>query len=358
MIVFICYIFLICFTSFFCCVKNDFNFEEIKLYKKVTLLIPMLYLFAVMGLKSIKVGADTERYVEYLRSFSQKNFTQVLSEGYDFGFNLFNKLMIVFCQNNYTIYFLTIYAFVCFSLYVFISQNSKDYCVSQLMLLSLGFTFFFFTGLRQTIAMSILMHAYNAQKKRKFVWCILLTVLAATFHSTALIFLLILPIRFIKFRKAIIFVAPVFVILAYIFQAQIFSFFSSLLPDDLYDAYGKSYISSVNMTGLIIQITIFVVSLFYLWKHLNQDNEANFLLNVYVIGMVFQAMTGTLAEFFRLSMYFSIFGVILIPKALSYLKKGSRTVISFGMCSVFIVYFIFFSSTGSGVLPYSFFWSK
>lgn len=358
MIVFIFYIFLICFTSFFCCIRNKFDCESIQRYRKVTLVIPMLYLFAIMGLKSSTVGTDTASYVSKLFNSAKQPFATVFSKGYNYGFNLFNKLMSYICPTNYTFYFLVISAFVCFSIYCFISQNSKDYCISQLMLLSLGFIFFFMTGLKQTIAMSILMHAYNAQKKRKFVWCILLTVLAATFHSTALIFLLILPVRFIKFRKAIIFVAPTLVILAYLFQAQIFSFFSSLLPDDLYDAYGKSYISSVNMTGLIIQITIFVVSLFYLWKHLNQDNEANFLLNVYVIGMVFQAMTGTMAEFFRLSMYFSIFGVILIPKALSYLKKGSRTVISLGMCSVFIVYFIFFSSTGSGVLPYSFFWSK
>lgn len=245
--------------------------------------------------------------------------------------------------------------FVGISIYCFLAQNSDDYCMSQIMLLSLGFTFFFMTGIKQTIAMSILMYAYTAQKKRRYLKFVLLVLLAASFHPTALVFLLILPAKIVKIKKTIAVVAPALIVFAYVFQNQIFAFLKSLLADDLYGAYGSVYVSSLNLTGLMIQIVIFGGSLFFLWKHLKDDEEATNLLSFYVIGMMFQAMTGVMGEFFRISMYFSMLGVILLPKAISKLEKRYRFFASFAICVVFVVYFVFFSSKGSGVLPYKFF---
>lgn len=319
------------------------------------LLIPIVYLVLIMGLRNSSVGTDTAGYVRDLFRYSYISLDNLFSNGHAYGFYLFNKLMSYVCFENYTIYLMTISIFVGISIYCFLAQNSDDYCMSQIMLLSLGFTFFFMTGIKQTIAMSILMYAYTAQKKRRYLKFVLLVLLAASFHPTALVFLLILPAKIVKLRKAIAVVAPALIVFAYVFQKQIFAFLKSLLTDDLYGAYGSVYVSSVNLTGLMIQLVIFGVSLFFLWKHLKDDEEASNLLSFYVIGMMFQAMTGVMGEFFRISMYFSMLGVILLPKAISKLEKRYRFFASFAICLVFAVYFVFFSSKGSGVLPYKFF---
>ncbi len=309
-----------------------------------------------MGLKNSSVGTDTVRYVDKFLSYRYQNLKSLFSDGYVYGFYIFNKVMSYIAPTNYTVYLSTIAVFVGISIYRFLLNNSDDYCMSQIMLLSLGFMFFFMTGIKQTIAMSILMYAYTAQKERKYLKFLLLTALAATFHTTALIFVFILPFKIVKFRKSMIVVAPAMIALAYVFQKRIFEFFSSILLDDMYDAYGTSYISSVNITGLLIQIVIFAVSIILLWKSLKWDDEASHLISIYAIGMAFQAMTGAMGEFFRISMYFSIIGVILLPKALGRLNRRYRALVSFGICIVFIAYFVLFSSRGSGVLPYKFFW--
>lgn len=356
MIIFIIYVFLVCFPALLC--ASGGNVDQINSTKnrKFTLLIPIVYLTLIMGLKNFSVGTDTSGYVREFFRYPDMSFEYLFSKGYAYGFYLFNKIMSYISPHNYTVYLFTVALFVGISIYYFLKCNSDDCCMSQVMLLSLGFTFFFITGIKQTIAMCILMYAYTAQKEHKRLKFVILTCLAATFHPTALIFLLILPAKIVNFRKAMVVVAPVMVAFAYVYQNQLFAFFSSIIPDDLYEAYGTSYISNNNITGLLIQLVIFFVSLVFLWHQLKIDDEASHLLTVYAIGMMFQAMTGALGEFFRISMYFSVLGVILLPKAVSKLDKRYRYVVSCGICLVFVTYFIFFSSSGSGVLPYRFFW--
>lgn len=356
MIIFIFYIFFACFPAVFCALRGDVSQINDKRNRVLSLLIPIVYLTLIMGLKDVSVGTDTARYVRTFVHYPNISLEYIFSLDHTQGFYLFNKIMSSVFLSNYRMYLLTIAVFVGISMYCFLVQNSDDYCMSQIMLLSLGFTFFFMTGIKQTIAMCILMYAYTAQKKRKYLKFVILTVLAAVFHPTALIFLLIWPAKAVKFRKAIAIIAPMLVALAYVFQTQVFAFLSSIMPDDLYEAYGTSYISENNMTGLLIQLVIFFVSLFFLWRDLKTDAEAGHLLAVYAIGMMFQAMTGVMGEFFRVSMYFSILGVLLLPKALSKLGTRNRSVISCCIGLVFVVYFLFFSSKGSGVLPYKFFW--
>ena len=322
----------------------------------MTLLLPMIGLALIMGLRHSSVGVDTPRYITIFSNYSHISFKNLFSQGYAYGFYLFNKILSYLCGGNYTVYFLVIAVFVCLSFYFFFRRHSVDYCLSQIVLLALGFTFFFMTGIKQTLAISILLYAYTALRDKKIILFVLLTVLAATFHPSALIFLLILPAQIGVLRKVMIVLAPLFIVLANIYQEQIFRLFSDLLPEDLYSTYGTTYTSQINLTGLLIQITIFALSLVLLWTHLKEDDEASHLLAIYVIGMFFQAMTGILGEFFRVSMYFSLFGTLLLPKALSKVDKRYYTALSAAVCLVFAAYFIGFSSGESGILPYHFFW--
>ena len=64
-----------------------------------------------MGLKSSTVGTDTASYVSKLFNSAKQPFATVFSKGYNYGFNLFNKLMSYICPTNYTFYFLVISVF-------------------------------------------------------------------------------------------------------------------------------------------------------------------------------------------------------------------------------------------------------
>src|SRR5699024_9401100 len=67
--------------------------------------------------------------------------------------------------------------------------------------ISLGYLYFSFTGLRQTLALSIILLSYNYIRERNLLLFIMFVFIASLFHSTALVFLLIYPISHYELGK-------------------------------------------------------------------------------------------------------------------------------------------------------------
>ena len=76
-----------------------------------------------------------------------------------------------------------------------------------------------------------------------------------------------------------------------------------------------------------------------------------------IISLPFQMLAPTLGEFFRISMYFNIFIILLIPEVINSIKNKYLKVISilFIIILLLIEYFLF-TYNGAGVYPYKFLW--
>ena len=312
-----------------------------------------------MGLRSYSTGNDTYRY--YLKFLQNQNMSwgEVISQGPNFGFQIFTKLISVL-TNNYSIYLMIIAGFIMLSIYYFLKEHSEDVLMSQIMLLSLGFIFFYMTGAKQTIAMGILLFAYTVLCKKKYILFAILVIVAASFHTTAIVFAVAWPLSMLKLKKSYFFVAPVLVAIAYAFRAPIFNFMRMLvIEQERYVLYGTTIVAQLSLTGLYIQLIIFALSLFCLRNKFEEDTQLSGLFALYTVGMMFQAMTGIMAEFFRLSMYYSIAGVILLPKAMNRgFTESSTQIAKILVISVFILYFVFFSSKNEYIIPFYFFFNQ
>jgi hypothetical protein len=88
---------------------------------------------------------------------------------------------------------LLIFSGVFFSLSVclFTYRNSKNPVISLMVFNCLGLFNFMVQGLRQAIAMSICLFAYEQCKKKHFIKFILLVAIACLFHASALVFILV-----------------------------------------------------------------------------------------------------------------------------------------------------------------------
>lgn len=323
--------------------------------QKTVLLISCIFLFVLLSFRSAEVGTDTRGYCEEFLKYGHYSWEKVFSLGTNYGFYIFNKLLSYIFPNGYTGY-LTVVAFITsISIWYFLKNNSEDYALSQVMLLSLGFILFFFSGIKQTLAMSILFFAYEKLKRKKFLAFILLTISAALFHNTALIFLLALPVFVLKGNKKLLLLAPILIILCYIFRSQITEFIKSILGDEFYSQYGDAYKSQNNLTGFFIQLVIIIASCVLYYTSSYRDEQYEKVIGIYVIGICFQCMTGIIAEFFRISMYFSVYGAILFPNALrhSRFERNSKTMVRVLSFLFFAAYFIAFSGRG---FIYTFVW--
>lgn len=331
------------------------NKDSAKL-NKTLLAVSGVYLLLLMGLRSCYIGDDTYRYCLAYLKYSSYGIEEMLAQGTNYGFTAFTKLISLISPYDYSFYLMTVSTVITLSLVRFLSRHAKNMLFSQMMLLSLGFVYFFMTSIKQTLAISILLFAYTALSERKIVRFLLLVLLAATFHNTAIVFLIALPAALIPLRRAYVAITPALILFVYIIRERLFNFITTrFLSENFYGAYGTVYSSQLNYTGLAIQVVIFIVSLCLLWGSLKEDREAADLIALYSVGMVFQTMTSVLGEFFRLSMYFSIFGVIMLPKALGRLNDKIRDLVTAGCLCAFILYFLFFSSQSSFFIPYMMF---
>ncbi len=312
----------------------------------------LLILYA--SLRSKDLYPDTPGYYSVYLNISQYGFNKVLTlfDGgtknptfYFLGW-IFSK---AFPDAQMWLAFLSILYIV--AIIYLISKESKNPYVSVIIFLSLGYFTFSLTGLRQALAMTLMVPAYFMAKRHKPIKFILIVLLAYLFHNTALIFLLIYPIRNLKFGWFHVFFISACLVVSLFFKSQFKEFIGEVFKDSYLGGYSDND-KSLNFSGIIIQLAIFVFSLFYYKNITAKNKDVLILYNCAFLGLSFQLFSIVVAEMFRVSMYFSIFNLILIPLAIvSEPKTRWQNIESILITVVLLAYILI------GRVPeYSFFW--
>ncbi len=323
-------------------------------------------LFLMMGLRHSSIGTDTGGYCKEYLNMQMVPIGQIFAENASFGqsnylYFLLNKAVGIFFPESYTAFLLTVSAFISFAMYKFVKKFSTDYFFSFVMLFSLGYIFFFMTGIKQTLAMAAVLLGFVALSEDKKLRFVLWVIVAALFHNTAVIALLVLLLYKLKWKKLYILVVPVIVVLANVFKSTIVSFFAQYLVDTKYGMYGTYYESENNITGLLIQLACFAFVLILMWnERKTPDPQLRYLLVINVIGIFFQCLVSIIAEFFRISMYFSIVSVVLVPYAIertTLINPKNKVVLKVIMLVIFLAYFVIANHDNTPLVPYLPFWS-
>ena len=277
-------------------------------------------LFFIAASRSIEFGSDVIGYVKKYDSLVYKDFSIVLNDflsgnGKDPFFYFFSKV-ISLTGANYQVWIAILSGIFVFSVSRIIAKESPYPFISFISLLSLGYFYFSLSGLRQTMALSFVILSYPFLKERRLRPFLLTIVIGSLFHSSALIFLLSYPVVKMKigYKYAIFIGAALSASLLFRdFIRQLVGIlgWTDTLADYAFREVGLSY------SGFIIQLTVFIFCLLYKNKVLAKDQANLALYNLLFLGLIFQTFASTIAEFFRISMYFSVFSVILIPKAIS-----------------------------------------
>lgn len=326
-----------------------------KLYDVFTIISGFL-LFLICALRTIDFAPDVVGYVNKYISLSNVNLSTLLSNfinnvGKDPFFYLFAKT-ISLMGFNYQAWLAIIALFFCWAITKLIKSYSPEPFISFLSLISLGFLYFSLTGLRQTMALSMIIFSYKYLKENKFIPFFILVILGSFFHTSAIIFLIIYPIKNMKINYKHFIIPLVALFIAYFFKDFVLKLLEFLNLIDGYSGYLTNN-SSLNLSGFIIQFFIFLFCYVYKKNILNQDEKDNVLYNLVFLGLFFQAFSLVIAEFFRVSMYFSVFSIILIPKAImSEHNMNMKNIVYLFVLLSLTLYFLWTSSFSG----FKFFW--
>ena len=328
----------------------------------------MTLLLIIIGLRDVSVGTDTLSYTEDFMKFSHMSF----SEMWKFAFTAKEPLYVIISwipsllSTNYTCFLLVWALFPVCSLYkVFKSelQDSKDFFIAILVFFLLGLFAFYVAGIRQAAALSLIFFAgakylreYNMKDiksaiKGKAIYCFVIIIgLAYLIHNSSILFLLAIPLVFLKVRWwYLLLVFGLFFIGKYVQIDQVV-LLSKLFFEDRFATYGTVYESSQNISALKMQIILFLICFMVKDKLVRRDTQNNFFFNLLLVGLVFQSLSELMAEMARISFYFSMFAMILVPRAFKEYSTNYRKFIYFGF-SVVCLYYLFFL-TGSNLPKY------
>jgi len=328
-----------------------------KKYNNLFIIIAVSLLFFIAATRTIEFGSDVIRYVNIYERLADINLTSIINDFFNGSrpdplFYIFSKFVSII-GSSYRIWLALLSGIFIFSVARIIKKYSPYPLFSFISLISLGYFYFSLTGLRQTIALSAILFSYPFLRERKLVPFIATVLIASLFHSSALIFLISYPIVYIKigFKHAIGIISA---LIASIFFGNYIRVLVDLIGwTENLSAYASQE-TSLSYTGFIIQLFIFLFCIYFYKNVLKNDYENLSLYNLLVLGLMFQVFASTIAEFFRISMYFSIFSIILIPKAISTIKNKNMRLLIYYLIILILIAYIFWTGDFDG---FQFFWN-
>lgn len=336
---------------------------------KKFIFVAFLLMLCVMGLRDVTtVGNDSTTSYRYgFQSIANDEWSELYGSGeenYNIGFSYLTKLGYVVTSGDYQMFILLLSAFLMFSYARFVKKYSPSPLQSVLCFLGLLYFVFLFDALKQAVAMAILLFAYDAIIDKKPIKFILITLLAASFHFPALVFLPAYWIGRMKVGRGYVILIAALLLVTFIFRDQILRF--------MLGAYGGEEIEA-NMDGIkflrnkaMIMIVI-VIAAVIIRPPANDNMVYNSLLMFAGIAIVFQTFCGYNNIFERLADYYFHTAIVFIPLVFeknihgkqSGETESSELIKTAGpvlICAFAIWRFATFVGNSPLLMPYKFFW--
>lgn len=309
-------------------------------------------LVAFAGLRDYRVGTDTGNYVRQF-TFSE-SFASVMERQTEVGYNFLSWLARSI-SDSYSVLLLLIAAIVVGCYVPTIVKLTRRYETALFLFITLGVYTFFFNGARQGLAAAVCFAAIPFLLQRRLIPYVLTVGIAALFHQTALIALVLYPLASarVDWRRLVMIVATTVVLVVFL---QVFVNLAALLVDDKFAAYAEA-----GEGGGQVWVAFLVCqgAMLYLFKGVARDPDGHYgrLLNIYLIGLV-PALASTLtgvnpSGVLRLHLYFSSVAIIMWPMVFRHFGTSPlRGLISLGFLAVTLAFFILTTSTFSNLTPY------
>lgn len=289
--------------------------------KEMFLLVSFFILFLFSALRSELVGTDLIRYKEHFLSYDNNSLRNFFQPGhFEYGYTIYSRLIYNITNGNFRI-LLVITSFISlFGVYKFIKENSKDYLLSVMLYFCLGYYTFTFSGLRQSIALSICLLSIKYIKNKKLFKFVLTVLLASLFHTTSLIFLPAYFISRIKLGKKSFFTYIFAMIVTYLSRDKIVGLLSSFLRNDysVFDNQGSGYVFLVICFIILLLITLYKKIL------LLKNHNNNIWYNFICIGSLIQVLATVEGNVHRATFYYLMSFIIEIPLIADLFKGKSK----------------------------------
>src|SRR5690625_4593512 len=297
------YFIIIALVTLFASIIYVLKIEQ-KLKDKIFLIISFLILTFISAFRGSEVGTDTENYIGIFRLY----VLGALDPHSETGFALLNQIISYISTHPQSIIIVSS-ILINLGIMHFIYHNSKNAWLSVYLYITLFYYFFSFNLVRQFIAMSIVLFAWNFLKQGKVIRFILIVLLASTFHTTALIGLILI---FVYLGRRSLVLVPLIMLSAIV--AVFGTNFIMGLVIDLFPRYATYYQNAEQSTGGIMPVVLYFMIFIALYLLRDKgDQHYNIMLSIAAICAALSILNYFHFLFYRPAFYFNIFAIVIIP---------------------------------------------
>lgn len=343
--------------------------------RKLRIVVYLLPMFVLAAFRDVSIGNDTSTYFRtfQLAQRSESLLLVIQASRHEPGYLIVNYLL---SHLGYSFYFfqVVITLFIYFSLGRALYHYSENIALSCFLFFALGEFFGTMNTTRMWMAIAVLLFSIRFVQERKPIKFIVVVLLAALFHYTALIFILLYPLCTTKIDSFKSFALIVLSVVAGLFAVNILTVITSRLG--MYQSYltGRRADTSGNIaiyTSLITNILILGFAAYVklqqkpvLFDDFNNEkgetvsvNSIYYVSMFVIVGLGLIGLSNTIMS--RVRGYFEILIIFIIPVCLNNVRiKSNKRIVQFIICTLLaieIVYIINYRAGWYGVTPYRFF---
>lgn len=287
--------------------------------KRYAILIGV-FLFIIVAFRSFSIGADTLQYkYRYDNIASIRHLSTVKNEpGYMYFTLLFSNIL----KLDYRYYVVLTSLFIIWSAVYFFYKSSENIYISLLMYVSLGMLAMNMSGLRQSIAIGVILLSIKYIEQRKFMKFVFLILFASSFHNSAIVFLFAYLLSYLRVGKITAYICVLLSAGLNLFSPAIIPLIEKVSPKK-YQSLNLMSTYKMNPLLLILPIIITLVSIYFISVEsdgkLSQKNSIFFFLACEYIGLY--ALAKNNMNFTRVAFYFYAGNCILLPSAIESTRK-------------------------------------
>lgn len=323
-----------CFFAIF-----SFNKKHGIVYKLPVISFFVIWLI-ILAFRDVSVGTDLVAYCPKFYDIARHDLSYSMGsvDSMEPGYIIYNKI-VSFISLNFNV-FLAITALICLLPYIYIYiYESESPLLSVILFLVIAPFPMFFSGLRQSIAMALVVPALLFTRQRKLIPFLLMVLIAFQFHRSSLILLLMYPIYHMKLNRKSLILLLVIGGIIFLFKNTIFLYLLGFAGE----VYGERY-GEIEETGAVMTFILLLLLLIYSFiipDKRKTDSDLIGLRNILLIATYIQIFASLNPIVMRMNYYFLLLVPLLISKVVNRPVKPLKQVTFMSVC-VMIVFFIYY----------------
>lgn len=305
--------------------------------------------------RSERVGIDLSVYKMNFNNYiflSWKEIFNGIFEGeFEAGFVVISKI-ISYLTDNFRAMIIICACISVIPIWILYRNEAHIGFFAIVMFLNIAPFPMYFSGLRQAMAMALVMPCYYFCKNKKIWHFLLMVFIAFLFHRSAMILLLMYPIYHLRLKKAyhIVYIAPIIAAI-YVLKKPIFSFLLNFVGD-----YADEYEDAIKDTGAYAVTLLLAILLVYAFLVANSDiidYDTMGLRNLMILSVILQVFSGVHTIAMRMNYYFLLLVPLAVCKVVKNGDKKIKDIIHLSlicMMAFFFAYYIYFIHTDEDIL--------